>query len=509
MKKVILVVLDGWGINPSSEANATVIASTPNLDRFYNKYPNTTLNASGLAVGLPDGQIGNSEVGHLTLGSGRVVYQDLTRIDHEIETGGFFENEVLKSTISQVKTDKTALHLMGLISDGGVHSHINHLYAILKMAKMNGLENVYIHAFMDGRDTPPKSGIKYVGELQSFIAREGVGGIATVIGRYYAMDRDNRWERVEEAYVSMVHGRGKVADDPISAVKAAYNRGETDEFILPTVVEDSASKGRIKDGDSILFFNFRADRARELTRAFTEKGFREFDIRERPRLSRFVCFTEYESTFALPVVFSPQSLKNIMASILSHREIRQFRIAETEKYAHVTFFFNGGIEKPFYREERQLVQSPKDVPTYDLKPEMSAYGVTEALIKRIKDGRDNFILVNYANGDMVGHTGVLEAAVKACEVVDGCIGRVVEVADKLGWSTVVTADHGNVEQMIDYDTGEPYTAHTNNPVPFILIDRDLGTASLRSGGLSDVAPTILGLLELGKPEDMDGESLIV
>jgi 2,3-bisphosphoglycerate-independent phosphoglycerate mutase len=509
MKKVLLIVMDGWGINPSREANATFIAKTPNLDRLTSEYPTTKLNASGLSVGLPEGQMGNSEVGHLTLGAGRVILQELTRIDRAIETGEFFENRELRETISLVKEKGTSLHLMGLLSDGGVHSHINHLRAILTMAKRGGLKEVYVHAFMDGRDTPPRSGKGYIEELAAFIEREKVGAIATVSGRFYGMDRDNRWERVERAYRAMVSGEGQVADSPVEAVEAAYERGESDEFIAPTVIrrggKDAAT---VMDGDGILFFNFRSDRARELTRAFTEEGFDGFERTERPNLSRYVCLTEYGVAGDLPVVFPPQSLDNILGAILSERGISQCRTAETEKYPHVTFFFNGGVEQPYTGEDRLLTPSPKEVATYDLKPEMSACEVTGKLVERIEAERDSFILVNYANGDMVGHTGILEAAVSACETVDTSIGRVVEAARAKGWTILITADHGNSEQMIDYDTGEPHTAHTTNPVPFILVDDALKGSRLRDGGLADVAPTILDLMKLERPKEMTGQSLI-
>ncbi|MFQ5587014.1 MAG: 2,3-bisphosphoglycerate-independent phosphoglycerate mutase, partial [Thermodesulfobacteriota bacterium] len=469
----------------------------------------TKLNASGLSVGLPEGQMGNSEVGHLTLGSGRVILQELTRISKVIETGEFYENRVLKNTISLVKGRGAALHLMGLVSDGGVHSHIDHLYAILTMAKRSGLKEVYIHAFMDGRDTPPQSGKGYIEELAAFIEREKVGTIATVSGRYYGMDRDNRWDRVEKAYRAMVYGDGKVADGPVEAVETAYERGETDEFILPTVIKSNGGgTAAVKDGDGILFFNFRSDRARELTRAFTKEGFDGFMIEHRPALSTYVCLTEYDADSQLPVVFPPQDLDNILGAVLSERGVSQFRTAETEKYPHVTFFFNGGIEEAYKGENRLLIPSPKEVATYDLKPEMSACEVTDKLVDRIDTGPDRFILINYANGDMVGHTGILEAAVSACETVDASIGRVVEAAQSRGWTILITADHGNSEQMIDYDTGEPHTAHTTNSVPFILVDDALKGSRLREGGLSDVAPTILDLMELEKPKEMTGESLI-
>lgn len=503
--------MDGWGINPRKEANATFLAKTPTLDGLIGNYPTTQLSASGLSVGLPDGQMGNSEVGHLTLGAGRVVLQELTRIDRAIETGEFYENREIKETIARVKEKGTSLHLMGLLSDGGVHSHIKHLFAILKMAKRGGLRNVYVHAFMDGRDTPPRSGKGYMEELTAFMEREGIGAVATVSGRFYGMDRDNRWGRVERAYRAMVSGEGgQVADDPVEAVEAAYERGESDEFILPAVIKSNdRGAATVRDGDGILFFNFRSDRARELTRAFTENDFDCFARGERPDLFRYLCLTEYGVAGNLPVAFPPQSLDNILGAVLSERKISQFRTAETEKYPHVTFFFNGGLEQPYSGEERLLTPSPKEVATYDLKPEMSACEVTGKLVERIEAGHhDSFILINYANGDMVGHTGILEAAVKACETVDASIGRVVEAARSRGWTILITADHGNSEQMIDYDTGEPHTAHTTNPVPFILVDDALKGSRLREGGLADVAPTILDLMKLEQPSEMTGRSLI-
>jgi len=509
MKKILLIVMDGWGINPKKEANATFIARTPNLDRLSSDYPTTQLNASGLSVGLPDGQMGNSEVGHLTLGAGRVILQELTMIDRAIETGEFFENREIKETIAQLKETGAALHLIGLLSDGGVHSHIKHLMAILTMAKRGGLRDVYVHAFMDGRDTPPRSGRGYMEELTAFMEREKVGAIATVSGRFYGMDRDNRWERVERSYRAMVAEEGQVAESPLEAVEAAYERGEDDEFIAPTVIRrGDGAASTVRNGDGILFFNFRSDRARELTRAFTEEGFEGFERSERPDLSSYLCLTEYGVPGDLPVAFPPQSLDNILGAILSERDIAQFRTAETEKYPHVTFFFNGGVEQPYTGEDRLLTPSPKEVATYDLKPEMSAREVTDKLVERIGTGQDSFILINYANGDMVGHTGILEAAVRACETVDASIGRVVEAARSRGWTLLITADHGNSEQMIDYDTGEPHTAHTCNPVPFILVDDALKGADLRRGGLSDVAPTILDLMKLAQPKEMTGRSLI-
>ncbi len=509
MKPVILIVLDGWGINPRKDGNAQLLAKTPFIDRIFNEYPHTKISTSGLLVGLPEGQMGNSEVGHLTMGAGRIVYQELTRIDREIETGEFYKNKTLLESLSAVKKGKGALHLMGLLSDGGVHSHMNHLFALIEMAKRNGVKDLFIHAFLDGRDTPPTSGKSYIENLQAYLDKTGIGRIATIAGRYYAMDRDNRWERVERAYRTLVAGDGRWSQVPIEAVSDAYRKGETDEFILPTVITDNNKPvAFVKDGDGIIFFNFRADRARELTRAFIEGDFKGFTRRMKPKLSSYVCLTEYDATLNLPVAFSPQSLKNIIAEVLSKKGIRQLRIAETEKYAHVTFFFNGGMEKPFPLEERVLIPSPKEVPTYDKKPEMSAYLVTDELAKRLTSGDYQFILANYANGDMVGHTGVMDAAVKACEVIDECLDRVVSLARESGWITLITSDHGNIEQMKDYATNDPYTAHTTNRVPFVLIDDERKNISLIEGGLSDVAPTILNLMDIKKPDEMTGRSLI-
>lgn len=509
MRPVILIVLDGWGINPQKEGNAQLLAKTPFINKIFKEHHHTELETSGLSVGLPKGQMGNSEVGHLTMGAGRIVYQELTRIDKEIETGAFFKNKTLLKSMSEIKKQAGALHLMGLISDGGVHSHINHLFALLDMAKQNGLKNVFIHAFLDGRDTPPASGKGYIEQLQAHLDKTGIGRIATVSGRYYAMDRDNRWERVEKAYKTLRAGDGRWSKCPVETVEEAYKKGETDEFILPTAITDNGKPAAvIKDGDGVIFFNFRADRARELTRAFTQEDFNGFDRGNKLKLSSYVCLTEYDVTFNLPVAFPPQSLKNILGELLSKNNIKQLRIAETEKYAHVTFFFNGGIEKPFPLEERVLIPSPKEVPTYDKKPEMSAYLVTDELEKRIKNGDYKFILVNYANGDMVGHTGIMDAAIKACEVINECLDKVVAAALENGWTALITSDHGNIEQMIDYHTNEAYTAHTTNPVPFVLIDDATKNISLAEGGLSDVAPTILDLMGIEKPGEMTGKSLI-
>lgn len=501
--------MDGWGINGRSDANATLGADTPNLKLLTNDYAHTTLDASGLAVGLPEGQMGNSEVGHLTLGSGRVIYQELTRINKAVNDGKFEKSPLFVNLVDGVKDGGGALHLLGLLSDGGVHSHIDHLYALLDAASSLGLKEVYVHAFLDGRDTPPTSGIEYVKALESRLKDTGTGAVATVTGRYYAMDRDKRWDRVRKAYDAMTAGAGEKASDPVSAVEEAYRRGETDEFVLPTVITDGNKPvGPIKDKDAVLFFNFRSDRARELTEAFVAEGFDGFSRRVRPKLSRFVTMTEYGAAMNLPALFTPQEIKNLLGEVLSRNGICQFRVSETEKYAHVTFFFNGGIEKPFSGEERLLVPSVKDVPTYDKKPEMRASEIADAALEKIREGRCAFMLMNFANGDMVGHTGEYDAAVAACEAVDKAVGRVVFEAVEHGWYVIITSDHGNAEQMVDYETGKPHTAHTTNPVPFILVGDALREVKLKNGGgLQDVAPTVLKLLGLKKPDGMEGEPL--
>ncbi|MBI5683017.1 MAG: 2,3-bisphosphoglycerate-independent phosphoglycerate mutase [Deltaproteobacteria bacterium] len=507
-KPLILIILDGWGINPKKEGNAFFFAGLSNITTFFKEYPWTKLGCSGRAVGLPEGQMGNSEVGHLTIGAGRVIYQELTRINKEIETGGFYKNPKIKQAMQCVKKQDSRLHLIGLVSDGGVHSHTEHLFALIDTAAQEGLKNVFIHAFMDGRDTPPTSGISHIKHLQDYINVKGVGKIATITGRYYAMDRDNRWQRVEKAYRAMRLGQGRYADEPVSAMSHAYDRKETDEFILPTVITSSDKPvATIDNGDGIIFFNFRADRAREITKVFTQDDFAFFDRGIKPELSVFLCLTEYDSGFNLPVAFPSQNLKNILGEVISSYGFKQLRIAETEKYAHVTFFFNGGIEKPFTDEDRILIPSPKDVPTYDKKPEMSAYLITDEVLKHL-DRDYKFILINFANGDMVGHTGIMEAAIKACRAVDECLGKIVAKARDNGWITIITSDHGNVEQMLDYETNEPLTSHTTNLVPFVLIDDSKKGIVLKEGGLSDISPTILELMGIDKPHEMTGDSLI-
>ncbi len=512
IKPLLLIIMDGWGWREERQGNAIALAGTPHLDALKKEYPFTLLRASGEAVGLPEGQMGNSEVGHLNIGAGRIVYQDLTRINLAIKNGTFFENPVLKEAFRAAKKGGGKVHLLGLVSDGGVHSHIEHLYALLAFARKEGLsDRTFVHAFTDGRDTPPTSGITYMKALVNKMQELACGKVATVSGRYYAMDRDKRWERTALAYEALVLGRGLTAPDPVAAIEAAYARGETDEFIKPTVIlSGDHPVATIDDQDVVIFFNFRADRARQLTRALTDPDFTEFERKKFPKLAYFVCMTLYDETFDLPVAFPPEHLKNIWGEVVSKAGFYQFRTAETEKYAHVTYFFNGGEEKPFPREERKLIPSPRDVPTYDLKPEMSAYEVTAEVIERIKSGRYHFIVMNYANGDMVGHTGVLEAAIKAVKVVDECVGRVVAAWRQYtdGAPAIVTADHGNCEMMIDPETGEPFTAHTANPVPFYLVDDRFKGASLKEGILGDIAPTGLYLMGLEIPKEMTGQVLL-
>jgi 2,3-bisphosphoglycerate-independent phosphoglycerate mutase len=509
---LLLVILDGWGVGPLNDSNAIHVANTPNLDRWQKEYPYTTLIAHNGAVGLPEGQMGNSEVGHLNIGAGRIVYQDYTRINMAVENGDFFQNEVLIHSFKNTLENNGALHLLGLVSDGGVHSHINHLTALVNMACRHGIHEIFIHAFMDGRDTPPKSGASYMEDLLQELKRLGAGKIATISGRYYAMDRDKRWNRVQTAWQAMVDGQGMPACNPLQAIKEAYGRGETDEFIKPIVMFDAAQKkavATIKDGDTVLFFNFRADRVRQLTQAFTDQAFNEFTCDFRPALAECLTFTEYDRNFSLPVAFPPVTMNHILGEEISSHDLSQLRIAETEKYAHVTYFFNGGREKPFPLEDRILIPSPQEVATYDKKPEMSAYIVTEELIKRISEQEYALIVLNYANGDMVGHSGIMEAAVKACEAVDQCLGKLVAVFTDLGGTVMITADHGNAEIMKDPRSAGPFTAHSSNPVPFMLISNSQKETSLRNNGsLRDIAPTILDIMSLPVPEEMTGRSLI-
>lgn len=509
-KPVMLTILDGWGINECDMGNAIKCSNIPNYHKLIESYPHTSLKSSGEAVGLPEGQMGNSEVGHLNIGAGRVVFQEFTRITRSIRDKSLFQNPVLLQAMQHVKNRNSALHLLGLLSDGGVHSHINHLFALVEMAGQMGINQVYIHCFLDGRDVPPANAKEYIMQLQQKLKEQGFGAIATVMGRYYAMDRDKRWERVARAYKAMVYGEGLKAPLPQVAVEQSYDKRETDEFVEPTVIVDEKGQpvSRIQSGDGVIFYNFRADRAREITRAFVDEEFQGFDRGENRPKVHYVCMTQYDATIDAPVAFPPQNLGNTLGQVLAREKQKQLRIAETEKYAHVTFFFNGGVEEPNDGEDRVLIPSPK-VATYNLQPEMSANEVTEAVIDKIKHGGYDVIVLNYANPDMVGHTGMMDAAIKAVEVVDECLGKVVEAIKSQGGVLLVTADHGNAENMIDEATGEPQTAHSTKDVPFILINEELKGVKLNEGSLQDVAPTILQLLGIEKPEEMTGESLIV
>lgn len=509
-KPVVLMVLDGYGLNEKTEGNAIAMANTPVMDKLMAEYPFVKGNASGLAVGLPDGQMGNSEVGHMNIGAGRIIYQDLTRITKDIEDGTFFENKVLLQAIENCKKNNSDLHLWGLLSDGGVHSHNSHLYGLLEMAKKNGLENVYVHAFLDGRDTPPASGKDYVQQLEDKMKEIGVGKIASLSGRYYAMDRDNNWDRVKLAYDSLVTGEGVKATDAVKAVEDSYANDKTDEFVLPTVITDENGQplSLVKDGDSVIFFNFRPDRAREITRAFCDDKFTGFE-RDFLKLT-YVCFKDYDETISNKLVaFEKEEIKNTFGEFLAAHGKKQLRLAETEKYAHVTFFFNGGVEDPNVDEFRLLVNSPKDVATYDLKPEMSAPEVGMDLVEAIKSDKYDVIVINFANPDMVGHTGVIPAAVKAVERVDSLVGDAVQAVKDVDGVLFICADHGNAEKMIDYETGAPHTAHTTNPVPFILVNAD-PSWKLREGGcLADIAPTLIEVMGMEQPKEMTGKSLII
>ncbi|WP_192930320.1 2,3-bisphosphoglycerate-independent phosphoglycerate mutase [Alkaliphilus pronyensis] len=505
-KPVALIILDGFGISEGKLGNGIKAASLPIYNKLLNQYPHTEISASGMAVGLPEGQMGNSEVGHLNIGAGRIVYQELTRISREIELGEFYKNPQLLKAVKAAKENNQKLHLMGLVSDGGVHSHINHLVALLKLAESEGLKDVAIHCFLDGRDTPPQSALEYIQELEEKIEEIGIGFIATISGRYYAMDRDLRWERIKQAYDALVLGEGRKANSPQEAIEIAYQQGENDEFVIPTVIITLQS-GKVQANDSVIFFNFRPDRGREMTRALTEVDFEGF-IREKGYFTLcFVTMTQYDKTFNnVNVAYPPQSLKNTLGEYISNKGLSQLRIAETEKYAHVTYFFNGGVEKPNLNEERKMIPSPK-VATYDLQPEMSAKEVTDALIVELDKDKHDLIVLNYANPDMVGHTGVMDAVVKALEAVDACLGRVVDKIIAKGGTAIVTSDHGNAELLIDEETGTPVTAHTTNPVPLILVGSD-NVELAEDGKLCDIAPTLLELLGLEKPEEMTGVSLI-
>ncbi|MBS5523130.1 MAG: 2,3-bisphosphoglycerate-independent phosphoglycerate mutase [Clostridiales bacterium] len=508
-RPTVLMILDGYGLNDKHEANAVYEAKTPVMDRLMAQYPFVKGNASGMAVGLPEGQMGNSEVGHLNMGAGRIVYQELTRITKEIQDGDFFKNSALMDAVNNAKEKNSALHLFGLLSDGGVHSHNTHLYGLLELAKRNGLEKVYVHCFLDGRDTPPASGKDYVAELVEKMSEIGVGKVASVMGRYYAMDRDNRWDRVEKAYNAMVKGEGIAANDGVSAVAASYADRKTDEFVIPAVVmENGVPVATIKDNDSVIFFNFRPDRAREITRAFCDDGFEGFPREKRLALT-YVCFTEYDVTIPnKEVAFHKVEIKNTFGEFLAAHNMTQARIAETEKYAHVTFFFNGGVEEPNPGEERILVKSPK-VATYDLQPEMSAYQVCDKLVEAITSEKYDVIIINFANPDMVGHTGVEKAAIKAIEVVDECVGKAVDALIQVNGQMIICADHGNAEQLVDYATGEPFTAHTTNPVPFILVNYDKDYTLAEGGCLADLVPTMIEMMGMEKPAEMTGKSLLI
>ncbi len=508
-KPTVLMILDGYGLNDNTKANAVAEANTPVLDGLMANYPFVKGYASGMAVGLPDGQMGNSEVGHLNMGAGRIIYQELTRITKEIQDGDFFKNEAFLQAVENCKKNNSALHLMGLVSSGGVHSHNTHIYGLLELAKRNGLEKVFIHCFLDGRDTPPKSGKEFVEDLVKKCEELGVGKVASLAGRYYAMDRDNRWDRVEKAYRALRFGEGEMAECPVAAMEASYAADKTDEFVEPTVIaENGVAIAKIEDNDSVIFFNFRPDRAREMTRAFCSDEFDGFNRGERANVT-FVCFTEYDATIPNKIVaFHKVSITNTFGEFLAANNMTQARIAETEKYAHVTFFFNGGVEEPNKGEDRILVKSP-DVATYDLKPEMSAYTVTEKLVEAIKSDKYDVIIINFANPDMVGHTGIEDAAIKAIEAVDECVGKTVEAIKEVDGQMFICADHGNAEQLVDYETGAPFTAHTTNPVPFILVNAD-PQYKLREGGcLADIAPTLIELMGMEQPEEMTGKSLLV
>jgi 2,3-bisphosphoglycerate-independent phosphoglycerate mutase len=516
-KPIVLTVLDGWGYRAETHGNAIALARKPNYDEILRKFPNTLIHTSGPYVGLPEGQMGNSEVGHLNIGAGRIILMDITRLDLMIANGTFYKNDLLLGAIERGR--ERQLHLIGLLSDGGVHSHINHLFALLRMARENKVERVFVHAILDGRDTPPNSGIDFLRQLQQKLREYGFasagGRIATVVGRYYAMDRDNRWERIEKAYRAMVHGAAEFkASDPIAAIRRSYEQGVTDEFVVPVVITqgDGANAtpvGVIRDDDAVIFFNFRADRARQTTRALVEPGFDKFADPKRPKNLFFVAMTQYDKTFTwLHYVLGPEMVEHILAQVFAEMNFKNLRCAETEKYAHVTYFFNGGVEKPFDGEERILVPSPK-VATYDLKPEMSAAGIADTVVAAIDKGAFDAIVMNFANADMVGHSGKLEAATKAVEAVDECLGRIYRTLRPRGGAWIITADHGNAETMIDPVTGGPHTYHTTNPVPFVLLTED-DKLQLRPGGsLQDIAPTLLGVLGLPQPPEMTGRDLRV
>ena len=507
-KVTMLMILDGFGDNPNKDGNAIKLANTPNIDKLMKKYPNTDIYTSGKYVGLPDGQMGNSEVGHTNIGAGRIVYQELTRITKSIEDGDFFSNQELIAAIENCKKNNSKLHILGLVSDGGVHSHIRHLYGLLELAKRRDFEDVYVHCFLDGRDTPPASAEGYIIKLQEKMQEKGIGKIASISGRFYSMDRDKRWQRVQKCYDALVKGEGLKANSAVKAIEDSYQKEVFDEFVEPTVICNGEEPiAKIEENDSVIFFNFRPDRAREITRAIVDKEFNEFETKKMNVY--FVCFTNYDETMPnVHIAFKKETLHNTFGEVVSKAGLTQLRIAETEKYAHVTFFFNGGEEKQYPGEDRILVPSPK-VETYDQKPEMSAYEVTDKVVEALENDKYDAVILNFANTDMVGHTGSLEAAIKAVEAVDECVGRIVKVIEEKKGNLLITADHGNAEQMIDYKTGEPHTAHTTNPVPIILITDNPNYKLKENGKLADLAPTMLELMGLEKPEEMTGESLLI
>lgn len=501
-KRTLLCILDGWGISKDTKSNAVFSAKTPNFDKYFASDMSTTIHADGLSVGLPEGQMGNSEVGHLNIGAGRIVYQELTRINKSIDEGEFFKNEEFLNAINHVKKNNSKMHIYGLLSTGGVHSSMKHLNALLEMMAKNDVKDVYVHAFLDGRDTPPKSADKFLAQTEEVLKANNLPKIASIIGRYWAMDRDKRWERVEKAYNCLTLGEGIKEENSKAAIENSYKNDVTDEFVEPTAI----SNERIDDNDAIIFFNYRPDRAREITRAFTDKNFDGFNRKKVINNLYYVCMTQYDETFDVPVAFKPQTLVNILGDVLDNNNVKQFRTAETEKYAHITFFFNGGVEKEGKLETRALVNSPK-VATYDLKPEMSAYEVCDNVLKAIDNPEYGFILVNFANPDMVGHTGVMEAAVKACEAVDECVGKIAKKALDNDITMIITADHGNAEWMYNEQTHAPQTAHTTNPVPFIIVSKDHYELN-NNGALCDIAPSILDIMGIEKPAEMTGKSMI-
>ena len=501
-KRALLCILDGWGYRNNENHNAVFSANTPNYDNFIQNRPHTFIHADGLSVGLPEGQMGNSEVGHLNIGAGRIVYQELTRINKSIDEGEFFNNEEFLNAINHVKRNNSAMHIYGLVSSGGVHSSLYHLKALIKLMAQNDLKEVYIHAFLDGRDTPPKSANKFLAEIEEELKKYNFPKIASIIGRYWAMDRDKRWDRVERAYNCLTLGEGNKEENSETAINNSYKNEVTDEFVEPAVIQER----RIDDNDAVIFFNYRPDRAREITRAFTDNNFDGFERKKVIKNLYYVCMTQYDETFDVPVAFRPQTLANILGDVLDNNNIKQFRTAETEKYAHITFFFNGGVEKSGKLETRALVNSPK-VATYDMKPEMSAYEVCDNVLNALDDEQYGFILVNFANPDMVGHTGVMEAAVKACEAVDECVGKIAKKALENNVTMIITADHGNAECMFNEETNAPHTAHTTNVVPFIIVSNEAWEVD-KEGALCDIAPSVLDILDIKKPQEMTGKSII-